>query len=158
MSKPLQVAASSLIGSASAIIGNLFVVRDNHPPFPCGDLLIGIERKHGNIAKCSNISSSVRPEKSFTGIFDNFKIMLPCYFHDLIHVTALSKDMDDKDSFCPRSYCLFNQVMIDVKRIFLNINKYRCCSFIKDAVGRCYKGERRGYHFIHILDSKSLDG
>src|SRR3989338_1998952 len=123
------------------------IICRHHAPFSGGHIFSGIKRKTSR-AKRAYFFPLKFCAMRLAGVFNDEQIMSLGYFYNLVHLTTLPEEMHREDSLSFGSDGSLNKMGINVKCLFIDINKHRISTTHTDGIGSGNKGERCGDDLI----------
>jgi len=147
----------AMIAHGANLSRQLWIRGNYESAFAGSDLLVGIEREHGGIAKAADLPALVRRADRLARIFDHPKPMATGNLEDRLHLGGAAKGMNSDNGACARRDGSLNALGINVEISRLDIHEYRGGTLISHSIRHRNKSERGHDHFIPCTDSKRTD-
>lgn len=150
---------AALVAHAPAEGGDALIIRDDHPAFAGGDLLVrvkGEDRRTGPRAVAALYPLVLRPQ-GFTGVLDDDKPVPPGDGADLVQPCRLAEGVDGEDGLGPGRDGRLDEIRIDVARLRFHVDEDGPGPFVEDAVAGGDETEGRGDDLIIFADPEGAD-
>jgi hypothetical protein len=110
--------------------------------------LVRVKRENRGLAEGAGLAPFVRGADGLAGILDQHQIAGAANGLQLVHGARLAEDVNRKHGAGSPGDRARDQRRIDVERSLVDVDEHRCRPFIKNAIGRGDKAERRGDDFV----------
>lgn len=145
-------------GHDAASFGPGVVVGADHPPFPGGDRLGGIEAEAGKIADLADHTPFVAGGKGMGGIFDHGQAMFLGYSLDGVQVGGQTGDVDGDDGFGAGGDGRFEQIGVEVEIVGADVYQHRAGIEVTDDLGGGGEGVGGGDDLIAARQADGFQG
>ena len=112
----------------------------------------GVERKCAG-TETADACPFVFGAVGLAGVFNHQQPAPVCDLHDRIHLARLAEDVHRHDGLGPGRDCFFYARRIKVECLWIDVDEYRLCAGVEDAVGRGDEAERRRDDLIACVDA-----
>src|ERR1051326_5731346 len=116
-----------------------------------------IKAKAGHVADAAGAPSLVLRPMSLCGIFNDQQIVPARNFHNGVHVSSLTIEVDWQNCFGARGDSRFNQRRVHSERAGINIYEHRTSACVYNRGNAGHERERDGNDFIAGTDSCSKE-
>ncbi len=102
----------------------LIIIGNYHASITSCYVFTLLEAKTSYVSDCSSFLSLIFSEERLSTVLYQSKFILFSYLNNWIHVTGMTINMNNYDSFCSATYFLFYIVWLDSLGFRINISKY----------------------------------
>ena len=121
----------------SKTLRSFWIIGDDHASVTGAAKIFGWkEAEAAVVSDGAGTLSLVFRSDGLGGVFDDDQIVLFRDVHNGGHIGHLAEQVDRDDCFCSRSDLLGNQVGVDVKSVWIDVDKDRRCTKTRNAT-RC---------------------
>ncbi len=146
--------AHTVIANDAALFGYFLTGGCYHSALAAGHVFCRIEGKSTR-PKRACFFSIISSPMALAGIFNDDQIMTLSDICDCTHITTLPIEMHGQDGTRARCYGLLDLRRIHIERSTIDINKYRRCARIENAVCSSDEGKGSCDHLITFTNSVS---